>query len=242
MSLLRAENITMKFGGLVANSDVSISVNKGEIVGLIGPNGAGKSTFFSILAGSLKPTAGRVFFKDKDITSLPEHRRSTTGIARTFQIVKPFHDMTVRENVMVGAFQKYPKFAEAKEKAEEVMEFTGLYPKRNLLGGNLTIAYKKRLEMARALATEPEIFLLDEAMAGLTQTEVKEAVELVKKINDQGVTLLVVEHVMEVVMPISKHVIVLDQGKKIAEGPPREIINNEQVIKAYLGDKYHAAN
>lgn len=241
MTLLEAKNIMMKFGGLIANEDISIKITKGEIVGLIGPNGAGKSTFFSIIAGSLQPTAGQIFYNDQDITTLPEHERSKIGISRTFQIVKTFQQMTVFENVMVGSFQKNRSYSQAKRKTKEILELTGLSDIWNMTGGNLTIADKKRVELARSLATEPELLMLDEVMAGLTPTETAEAVKLLKTIQKTGITLLVVEHVMEVVMPISNRVIVLDQGKKLTEGHPEEVVKDEKVIKAYLGEKYHVA-
>lgn len=238
--MLDVQNVTMKFGSLVANENVSFLVKKGEIVSLIGPNGAGKTTLFNCITGFYKPYAGRVFFKGKDITGLPTHRITAMGLTRTFQIVKPLKEMTVKENVLTGAFLRVPTRKEAEKVAEEVLEMTGLYGKKDYLAGSLTIADKKRLEIARVLATKPEMIMLDEAMAGLNQTEIKEAMELCLNLRDRGITLLIVEHIMEAIMPISDRVVVLNAGKKIAEGSPEEVTNNEEVIKAYLGERYHA--
>ena len=238
--MLDVQNVTMKFGSLVANENVSFLVKKGEIVSLIGPNGAGKTTLFNCITGFYKPYAGRVFFKGKDITGLPTHRITAMGLTRTFQIVKPLKEMTVKENVLTGAFLRMPTRKEAEKVAEEVLEMTGLYGKKDYLAGSLTIADKKRLEIARVLATKPEMIMLDEAMAGLNQTEIKEAMELCLNLRDRGITLLIVEHIMEAIMPISDRVVVLNAGKKIAEGSPEEVTNNEEVIKAYLGERYHA--
>ncbi|MDN5331884.1 MAG: branched-chain amino acid transport system ATP-binding protein [Tepidanaerobacteraceae bacterium] len=238
--MLDVQNVTMKFGSLVANENVSFLVKKGEIVSLIGPNGAGKTTLFNCITGFYKPYAGRVFFKGKDITGLPTHRITAMGLTRTFQIVKPLKEMTVKENVLTGAFLRMPTKKEAEKVAEEVLEMTGLYGKKDYLAGSLTIADKKRLEIARVLATKPEMIMLDEAMAGLNQTEIKEAMELCLNLRDRGITLLIVEHIMEAIMPISDRVVVLNAGKKIAEGSPEEVTNNEEVIKAYLGERYHA--
>ena len=241
MPLLEVQGLSKHFGGLVANDRVDLRVDKGEIVGLIGPNGAGKTTLFNCIAGFYPPTAGNVQFKGEDITGLPANEICLRGIARTFQIVRIFKDMSVLDNVMVGAFSRTNSAARAKQRALEVLDFCGLAAKKNLLAGGLTIADKKRLDFTKALATDPSLLMLDEAIAGLNQTETAEAVELVKKVRDSGITVLLVEHVMEVVMPISSRVVVLEYGKKIAEDSPEKVIHNEEVIKAYLGDKYHAS-
>jgi branched-chain amino acid transport system ATP-binding protein len=241
MALLELQSVTMKFGGLVANDNVSLAVEEGQIVSLIGPNGAGKTTLFNCVSGVYRPTSGRIFFSGHDITGWPPHRIARHGLVRTFQIVRTFRDMTVLENVMVGALMHTSSAARAWETAESVLDFTGLYPKRDYPGSALTTADRKRLEVARALASGPKMLMLDEAMAGLNPTERQEAVSLLLKINASGITLLLVEHVMEVIMPISQWVFVLDYGKKIAEGKPQDIVRNEQVIKAYLGEKYRAA-
>ncbi len=238
--LLEVNGITMKFGSLVANDNVSFVVNEGEIVSLIGPNGAGKTTLFNCISGFYKPFSGKVLFNGKDITGLRPHQIAKIGLTRTFQIVKPLLDMTVFDNVLTGAFLRAKSKKEAERIANHVLELTHLYEKRFMLASNLTIADKKRLEIARVLATQPRMMMLDEAMAGLNQTEIKEAVDLCLKLNRQGITLLIVEHIMEAIMPISRRIVVLSVGKKIAEGSPEEIANNEEVIKAYLGERYHA--
>jgi len=240
MALLEVQQLVKDFGGLRANDYVDLQLQEGEIVGLIGPNGAGKTTLFNCIAGFYPPTSGRVIFKGKDITGLPANEICRRGIARTFQIVRVFKELPVLDNVLVGAFNRTNSTAKARAKALEVLDFCGLVSKKSLLAGGLTIADKKRLEVAKALATGPSLLMLDEAMAGLNQTETAEAVALIKKIQKAGLTIILVEHVMEVVMPISKRVVVLEYGKKIAEDTPEKVINNEEVIKAYLGDKYHA--
>ena len=240
MALLELQNVTKSFVGLMANQDINFNVQQGEIVGLIGPNGAGKTTLFNCIAGFYPPTQGRIIFNGEDITGFSPERVCLRGIARTFQIVKTFKDLTTLENVMVGAFARTNRTARAREKAEEILAFAGLTDMRHQVSAGLTLAGKKRLEIAKALATDPKLIMLDEAMAGLNPSETREAVELVKKIRDKGLTVLLVEHVMEVVMPISNRVVVLDYGVKIAEDHPENIVKNEKVIKAYLGDKAHA--
>jgi len=241
MALLEVKQLTKNFGGLMANDHVDLQIDEGEIVGLIGPNGAGKTTLFNCIAGFYPPSSGSVQFQGEEITGLLSNEVCLRGIARTFQIVRIFKDLPVLDNIMVGAFNRTNSARQARKKALEVLDFCGLTVKKNLIAAGLTIADKKRLEVAKAFATEPKLLMLDEAMAGLNQTETAEAVELVKKIRQSGTTILLVEHVMEVVMPISNRVVVLEYGKKIAEDTPEKVIHNEEVIKAYLGDKYHAS-
>jgi len=241
MALLQVRDLTKRFGGLVACDSVSVEIKEGEIVGLIGPNGAGKTTLFNCIAGFYPPNSGQVTFEGQEITSLPADRVCQLGIARTFQVVKIFKEMTVLENLMVGGFVRSLNTGKVRQEAMDTLNFTGLAEKKEMRGGALTIADKKRLEIARSLMTKPRLLMLDEAMAGLTQKETQEALELIHKLHQQKITLFLVEHVMEVIMPISHRVVVLDYGKKIAEDVPEKIINNEEVIKAYLGDKYHAA-
>ncbi|WP_148866296.1 ABC transporter ATP-binding protein [Thermosediminibacter litoriperuensis] len=238
--MLEVQNVTMKFGSLIANEDVSFSVHKGEIVSLIGPNGAGKTTLFNCITGFYRPYAGRIYFQGRDITGRPPHEITAMGLTRTFQIVKPLKEMTVKENVLTGAFLRASSRKEAEKIAEEVLEMTSLSGKKDMPAGSLTIADKKRLEIARALATGPKMVMLDEAMAGLNQTEIKEAMELCLNLKNRGITLLIVEHIMEAIMPISDRVVVLNAGKKIADASPEEVTSNEEVIKAYLGERYHA--
>jgi branched-chain amino acid transport system ATP-binding protein len=236
MPLLELKQVTKRFGGLTALDHVDLTVEKGEIVGLIGPNGAGKTTLFSVIAGYQKPEEGQVFFKGKNITGMATHKIAHMGLSRTFQVVKPFSGMNVLENVMIGALMHNPHVKAAREKSMEVLEFCGLADKADFLGKELTVADKKRMEVARALATEPDLLLLDEVMAGLNPSEVHEAVEFIHQIHDKGYTLLVIEHVMEVIMPISHRVAVLNYGRKIADCLPRDAVNNPEVINAYFGE------
>jgi branched-chain amino acid transport system ATP-binding protein len=240
MEILQVKNLTMRFGNLTAVDDVSLSVRRGEIIGLIGPNGAGKTTFFNCLTGYLNPRSGSVRFANHDITGLRPNRICKAGLARTFQIVQVFKEMTTWENVIVGAFCRTADAAQAYDQTLEILRFTGLYEKRDFPVGNLTIADQKRLEISKALATRPSLLMLDEAMAGLNATETNEAIELIKKIRDRGITLMIVEHVMEVIMSISERVVVFDSGKKIAEDSPDKIVKDPRVIEAYLGGDYHA--
>ena len=240
MEILKVKNVTMRFGNLTAVDDVSLSVRQGEIIGLIGPNGAGKTTFFNCLTGYLNPRSGSVRFANHDITGLRPNRICKVGLARTFQIVQVFKEMTTWENVIVGAFCRTTDAARAYDQTLEILKFTGLYEKKDFRVGNLTIADQKRLEISKALATRPSLLMLDEAMAGLNATETNEAIELIKKIRDRGITLMIVEHVMEVIMSISERVVVFDSGKKIAEDSPDKIVKDPRVIEAYLGGAYHA--
>ncbi len=242
MPLLEIRGLTKIFGGLMANKEIDMEVAEGEVLGLIGPNGAGKTTFFNCVTGFFPPTQGSIHFMGRDITGWSAEKVCAAGITRTFQIVKVLREMTVQDNVMVGAFLHHPRAAHARQKALEVLEFTGLIDQRDQLARNLTVAKKKRLEMARALATEPRLLFLDEAMAGLNSTETREAVAMVQQMSDEGITMILVEHVMEVIMPLAHRIVVLDSGQVIANDTPQKIATNERVIEAYLGAKYRATN
>jgi branched-chain amino acid transport system ATP-binding protein len=237
-ALLETRGLSQRFGGLVANSDISISVAQGEIVGLIGPNGAGKSTLFNLIAGVRHPTQGSIFFDGHDVTRLPATERCQRGIGRTFQVVKSFETMTVVDNVIVGALVRTTVMREARAKAYQVLEFAGLAARANALASELIPSEKRRLEVARALATKPRLLLLDEVLTGLTPIEAQRGVELVRRVRDGGVTVLMVEHVMEVVMPLVDRAIVLDLGKVLVEGKPVDIVKDPKVIAAYLGDRH----
>jgi branched-chain amino acid transport system ATP-binding protein len=238
VALLEVHNVTMKFGSLVANDDVSFGVEKGSVVGLIGPNGAGKTTLFNCISGFYRPTSGKLLFKGQDVTNLPAYEMARLGAVRTFQVVHPLKEMTVLDNVLVGAFLRGADADKAHEIARDCIALCHLEDMSGRLAGGLPIGYKKRLEMARALATGPDLLMLDEAMAGLTSTEIKAAVEIIKGLQKRGITLLVVEHIMEAIMSVADKIVVLDGGIKIAEGPPQEVVNDERVITAYLGAKF----
>ena len=241
-SIVEVESVSIRFGGLLATDNISFSVRPGEIFGIIGPNGAGKSTLFNIMSGVYKPDSGFVKFKNRDISSINKsHLVCRLGIGRTFQLVKPFENISVLENIMVGAFCRHAKNSEAARLSLSVLDFVGMLDKKDFSGRTLTLADKKRLELARALATGPEVLLLDEVMAGLTPFEMGEAVELIKKIRDNGITILIVEHVMQAIMSLSDRVMVLAEGRKIMEGAPIEVIRDKRVIKAYLGEGYEPA-
>ncbi len=237
---LEIQGVTKRFGGLVANDDISFAVAEGEIVSVIGPNGAGKSTLFNCITGFHRPNAGRILFRGKDITRAGADRICKMGIARTFQIVQIISDMTVLENAMTGAFLRNSRTRAARDKAGEILEFVGLAGKRDSMSTELTIADKKRLEVAMALATQPKLLMLDEAMAGLTPFELKEMIGLIRKVRESGVTLIIVEHVMEAVMELSDRVVVINSGRKIVEGAPRQVVADKEVIQAYLGERFHA--
>lgn len=242
MSLLRVEKLTKSFGGLRAVSDFSLDIGAGEIVGLIGPNGAGKTTIFNLITGSIPPDTGQIDFDGKAIAHLRPWDICRVGIGRTFQVVRPFLNRTVLYNTMVGAFVrvKTPKAAEAR--ALEILAFTGLLPKKDVLAKNLALPDRKRLEITRALATRPRLLLLDEVMAGLNETETREAIELVQRLRrEMDLSLLIIEHVMEVVMTLSDRIVVLHHGEKIAEGTPSAVCSDQCVIDAYLGEEYGAA-
>ena len=240
--VLEAKNVTKKFGGLVANEDVSIHLNKGEILGMIGANGAGKTTMFNMLSGALSVTSGQIIYKGKEIQNKPANEICKLGLGRTYQIVQPFTTLSVRENVMVGAFLRYPKLQDAERKADEVLKFTGLYDVRDVRGDNLPLVKLKRMEVAKALATEPDVLLLDEVTAGVNPKEHPAFMKLVRDIRDSGVSIIIIEHVMRVIMNISDRMYVLNQGKLIAEGTPAEVAANPLVIQSYFGDKRHSEN
>jgi branched-chain amino acid transport system ATP-binding protein len=242
--LLEGKNVSVHFGGLAAVDDVDFYVDKGEVVGLIGPNGAGKTTLFNLISASLHPKPGEILFNGKKISHLQAYQVCRLGIARTFQTVRVFPSLPVIENIRVGALfgaQKRLK-KDATSEANELLKFLGLTDIAYTPVKDLTLANQKRIEVARALATKPEVLLLDEIMAGLNPTEVAEAMELVGKIRQQGITVVIVEHVMKAIMGICSRIIVLDHGKKIAEGTPKEIANNEMVIEVYLGEKSDAGS
>ena len=240
--LLQIEGLTKRFGGLTAVRQVNLPLMEGEILGLIGPNGAGKTTLFNMISGTYHPTSGRVYLDGKDITQLPPHRICKLGIARTFQIVKPFANLSVVDNVKVGAFQLTSNPQKAERKAREVVGYVGLDQYADQPAHNLTTAGRKRLELARALATGPRLMLLDEVMAGLTPTESAQMVELLRKIrSERAITLLVIEHVMTAIMSLSDRIAVLHHGELIAHGPPEKITNDQQVLEAYLGEEFNLA-
>jgi len=235
-TLLEVERLSKRFGGLQAVKDLSFTVAEGEIVALIGPNGAGKTTAFALVSGFLAPDEGEIRFRGRSIVGRTPHEVCALGIARTFQIVRPFPRLSVLHNVMVGALLRHPDVAAARARAQAVLDEVGLGSKRDHPARGLTLAERKRLELARALATEPTLLLLDEVMAGLTATETERLVELIRAINRRAVAILLIEHVMRAVMTVSQRVVVLGGGQLIAAGPPAQIVNDPGVIEAYLGD------
>ncbi|MEJ2638548.1 MAG: ABC transporter ATP-binding protein, partial [Desulfosarcinaceae bacterium] len=230
MNILDVRNMTKDFGGLRAVDALSIQIEKGEILGLIGPNGAGKSTAFNCIAGVFPPTLGEIYFNGEKINGVKPWTLCKKGLARTFQIVKPFASKSVLYNVMVGAFAKTDSTAEAEARALEVLEALNFQGQKEIRAGNLTIADRKRLEIARALATQPQILLLDEVMAGLRPAEVDEMVAVIKELRDRGITIFLIEHIMRAVMALSDRIVVIHFGKKISEGSPEEVASDENVI------------
>jgi branched-chain amino acid transport system ATP-binding protein len=233
------KGLSKRFGGLRAVQDVSFTVREGETVALIGPNGAGKTTSFNLITGFHRPDEGSVSAFGREIVGLRPHRVCALGLARTFQVAKPFGAMTVLANVMTGAFLRDKHADVAREKAREAIEFVGLSAREQTPARDLTTIDQRRLEMARALATQPRLLLLDEVMAGLNPSEIDQAVALVGKLSQRGLTIVIVEHVMRAIMAVARHIVVLDHGQKIAEGTPKEIVENPEVIRAYLGSYVH---
>ena len=239
--LVTCRSVTRRFDGLVANDSIDLDVKRGEILGLIGPNGAGKSTLFNLIAGAFPVSFGVIEFDGLDITPLPATKRCQLGIARTYQVPRSFDSMSVVENVTVGAFVRYSNVLQARAKALDVLDYVGLAAFADASAADLTPPQKRRLEVARALATEPKLLLLDEVLTGLTPSEAAAGVDLIRKVRETGVTIVMVEHVMEVVMPLVDRAVVLHLGKVLAEGLPKEVVRDEKVIAAYLGDRHRAA-
>lgn len=236
--LLEVDRVTRRFGGLVAVRDVAFNVTAGEIVSIIGPNGAGKTTLFNLLTGQIPPSSGRVLFEGSDISSLPPQARARLGLGRTFQISQTLTSLSVLENAMVGAFLRHSHIGEAADRAQAALEIVGLGKRSRDRAGLLTLSERRRLEVARAIATEPRIVLLDEVMAGLNPTEVREITDLVQRLNGEGNTFLVIEHNLKVVRVFARRVIVLDRGAMLAEGTADEVLGNPIVIAAYVGRRH----
>lgn len=238
--ILTVKGVTKKFGGLTAVDNVSFELKEGSLTGLIGPNGAGKTTLFNCIAGQLPLSSGSVEFNGTDITSFKSHNVAKLGLMRTFQIVRPFKNVTTLENVLVGAFQKYPNREKAEEKAIESLDFLDILQHKDRRPKSLPLAIKKKIGIAKIISAEPKMVLLDEVMAGLNPQETDEVLEIIKKIHQLGVTVLLIEHKMRCIMDLSEKVIVLNEGAKIAHDVPKDVVENPEVIKAYLGEDYHA--
>jgi branched-chain amino acid transport system ATP-binding protein len=235
--ILEVDAVTKTFGGLHAVDGVTFTVETGEIVGLIGPNGAGKTTMFNVISGFYAPTTGRIYFKGRNISGQPPYRLAALGIGRTFQVVKPFPGLSVLENVVIASFKRHPRRSQAEKHAWSVLEFTGLSDRAQSQAASLTLAGRKRLEISKALALEPKLLLLDEVVAGLNPTEADRTIDLILKLRDRGISILVVEHIMRVIMNISDRIVVLNFGKQIATGKPEEVAKDPVVIQAYLGEE-----
>jgi len=240
MALLAVQGLCKSFGGVTANRDISFEVNEGELVGIIGPNGAGKTTLFDQLSGFRRPDSGRIVFRGRDITGLRPDRVCAAGMARTFQIVRVFADLTVLQNVAVAALLRHKDASDAERTARRVLERVGLRERAQAVARELPLAARKRVQLARALATEPKLLLLDEAMAGLNKREAADAVELLRSLRRE-LTIVMIEHVMEIVMPLSDRVIVLVEGERLVEGAPNEVSVDERVVAAYLGERFVAS-
>jgi branched-chain amino acid transport system ATP-binding protein len=238
MSLIEVKNVSKQFGGITALNNLSFVLNKGEILGLIGPNGSGKTTLFNVINGFYNPTRGDVYLRGEKVTNLKPHVLCRLGVARTFQVVRPLQRMTVFDNVLASAFIRTKTKEEAEGLVVDMLKYTNLYGDRNVLSKRLPLGKRKRLEIARALATQPEVVLLDESFAGLNPTEINEQIDIVNRIRtERGITILIIEHHMKVIMSISDRIVVLNYGRKIAEGTPGEIGHNPVVIEAYLGEE-----
>jgi branched-chain amino acid transport system ATP-binding protein len=235
-ALLEVRGVSRFFGGLAALTDVSFSLEKGQILGLIGPNGAGKTTMFNCINGFNPPSRGEVIFKGERISGLKPYQICQRGMARTFQVVRPLQRMSTLDNVVASAFLRARTKADAVAKSEEILKFTNLWEVRDMLSKGLPLGLRKRLEIARALATGPELLLLDEACAGLNPSELDESIAIIRKIKERGITIMIIEHHMKVIMSISDRIVVLNYGQKLAEGTPDEISHNPQVVEAYLGE------
>jgi branched-chain amino acid transport system ATP-binding protein len=239
--VLTLESVTKRFGGLTAVRAVSLEVRRGDLLGIIGPNGAGKTTLFNVIAGYYRPEEGRIVFEGREVTGLPAHAISRLGLTRTFQIVKPFGNLSVADNVMIGALTRRPRVRDARVEAERVIALCGLGPHAAARARALPIGLRKRLEVARALATRPRLLLLDEVMAGLNPSELTGIIDLVRRVHAEGLTLIVIEHVMAAMMRLAQRIVMLHHGEKIAEGTPQEIAHDRRVIDAYLGDEFNLA-